>query len=1127
MTRRIQLKKRLKRQRISFRVNRRLVFVLAVVIALLSIFASTVPTYTQTPTSAKCGATPNRTECEKRVAEIKEYAKRHVSNDTPMQTKVVIDLFRGDQAGLTLREIGKIYEEEYTSLKEEKDSNLWEKVNIELLHGLGWIAAVVFLVLFVFKEGVQGWGTTLLNSVGNCLYNKVADIRFVWAISLRRYRKALINKHQQLRIPFRPNRALNTRKVYVPLKVTSTSDSDLIDADRAVAEHPRLMVKGSPGSGKSMLLKYIMLRYAEGSLSLLRQPVPVLLELHRLSEPGKSLIEHLLDALARDDFPHAQRFVSHSLEQGTLMLLLDGLDEVNSSVRGQVIQQIKDLLDQYSNCRAIITCRTATYKNEFADTTDLTLEVVEFNDRQIRSFLASWAKDMPPEKSIEHFMQTLYDRPRLLTLARNPLILTIFAYLYTDKTSFVLPHSRAAFYQESTKILLEQWDQYRQTPNNYQGRDKRLVLRHLALYAQNQASSQLQDPSSLHYLSVLHQVQQILPSLNLDPEQDARALLNEIVKRSGLLLAIDGSEKYQFAHLTLQEFFAAEALLEKENDLIECFKADSTTWRETVKLWCELAENSTTLIEEVNAKEPITAFECLADAQKVDPLLAEKIIDKFKIQLGKADNKEPVIRAFAAVAADTRPISRGEDVFKFLEDSLLRSGEPTRKTAAAQALSMTNLPKAAKLLAQCYAEKDELRPTLHEPLIRMGDLAVSAISYLVEAGSVELMDLLVAVETPSATRALVPWLWHTNQNLSCRAAWLLAHLLRHPKCEEVLKGYELKEEQKRVGERLDWIWKPFEESPNSTLTIIAGRVAYLISKTPVRGANRLLDPRLVIPICLFQIQEPKNLSEVVRALGSRKIQEPINLSEYLNEKLRAQSSFDHLGLGIFGFFDVDVDATLFMNKQGNVDVIKYYEWIKKQLGQFLDAECGFLFLLIEPSLQILLLRKLITEKVTKNQWLNSTKHLFPVEPGYYQMLGREDLWQARSWEPIAYGVSTLDSWINGVRFQLAQLKFYFSLKPEEAEKLLLLHKKQERELKQMFREEKEQLERRIQLALQQGEVTAKDAEELRKWHKKGWEYLLIYRQQEAALDKDAKLLQELDTLWAVYVALNMLPGLSP
>jgi len=220
------------------------------------------------------------------------------------------------------------------------------------------------------------------------------------------------------------------RQVYVPLKVAGTTDSNQIDAYWAVAGHRRLMVTGPPGSGKSMLCKYIALTYAEGRLAdLPDRPITVLLELHRLNDPKPSVEEHLAAELARNDFPHAERFVSQCLKQGALMLLLDGLDEVNSSERRRVVQQIKDLLDEHEKCRAVITCRTAVYRGEFADTADQTLEIVEFSDQQIRRFLRSWEPDMPEDKSIEQLMQTLHDRPRIMALARNPLLLTIIAYL--------------------------------------------------------------------------------------------------------------------------------------------------------------------------------------------------------------------------------------------------------------------------------------------------------------------------------------------------------------------------------------------------------------------------------------------------------------------------------------------------------------------------------------------------------------------------------------------------------------------------------------------------------------------------------------------------------------------------
>jgi len=132
---------------------------------------------------------------------------------------------------------------------------------------------------------------------------------------------------------------------------------------------------------------------------------------------------------ARNDFSRAENFVAQSLARGTLMLLFDGLDEVDSQARQRVVQQIRDLMDTHGKCRVIITCRAAVYDNEFYDVVDKTLEIVESNDQQVQQFLSAWQDEMPSEKSVEQLLRSLRDRPRIMTLARNPLLLTIIAYL--------------------------------------------------------------------------------------------------------------------------------------------------------------------------------------------------------------------------------------------------------------------------------------------------------------------------------------------------------------------------------------------------------------------------------------------------------------------------------------------------------------------------------------------------------------------------------------------------------------------------------------------------------------------------------------------------------------------------
>jgi len=834
-------------------------------IALTSSIIITPAVYPQSPSP-----TPSaRQELE---AEIRDYAEFHVENEQPPKTQEVVNLLSPNEVGMEKREIANIYNKEYQKLKDAQDADLLHKIQNDLLKNLGWVSAAIFGILLIFRDVVTGWVNKLFNTIGTWIYNRCAGSRLFRSISLKHYRQGLIEKHNQLKIPFRPNRPLSLRDIFVPLKVTGTNDSELIDAYQAIATNRRLMVTGAPGSGKSLLLRHIALRYALEDLpEIPEQPIPVLLELHRLSNSDKSLQDWFVDALARDDFPRAEKFVDHSLESNNLLLLLDGLDEVTSGQRYRIVQQIKDLLDKHPKCRAIITCRIAVYRGEFNDVVDKTLEIVDFSDQQIQQFLTSWEKEMQEGKSVEQLMQTLHDRPKIMAIARNPLILTIIAYLYTD-TPFILPHSRAEFYQKSTDILLDTWHQEH---NQFQARDKRLVMRHLALFFQDSAKQHQQDRRSIDCQTLLVEVREILPRLNLN-EEKAVPLVDEIVERSGLLLAIDGGERYQFTHLTLQEFFAAAALQENADDLINRFVADPDAWRETVKLWCGLVGNSTSLIRKVYEKDRITAFECLADALEVDLGVAKRIVDHFKRKLGAATTDNAIEKAFGNVAANTS--DRGNTVFQFLEDTLATSSEEARRIAAVNALSFTNKPKAAQALVKEYSQ-----PEVRQALLRMGDLAVPPLADLAASGSENALDALLAIGTANAAKAIVPFLWQTQTDVAYQAAWRLVVLLQQPSIEAVLRNYSLTEEKKSL-QWLDWIWQPFNEPPNSALPIIAGRIAYLISKSPDEAIpkNQLqLDPRLVIPLCAIELADGIDFLKVAQNSPRGKL-----VKEFINLKLK-------------------------------------------------------------------------------------------------------------------------------------------------------------------------------------------------------------------------------------------------
>jgi hypothetical protein len=830
------------------------------------------------------------------IASIREQAESHARYGDC--TEAVTRMFRDNPAGLTEQQIASIYTKEYARVQKELERGGLKK-------NFGWFLSSLLTVWIIFqsvlKDGLTRFFTAAFAWSGRQLFLSRA---------LKHYQRTLRARLVQTSIAPSLNRPLG----YVPLKVqlAGTTHSHQAEACGLLNKHPRSMIKGAPGSGKSMLLKQLALSCLDG---LFGRRVPVLLALHRFNDPTMKLEDLVVDELARNAFSRASRFVSSALENGGLLLLLDGLDEVNSSQRRRVVQHLRDSLNRYSQCRAVITCRTAIYRGEFEDIVDhKTFELVGFDDQQIRLFLSYWAEGInTPGKSIEQLIQTLHDRPRLMALARSPLLLTIIAYLYTD-TAFVLPNSRTDFYRKATDILLGN-ECHKEFKYVAKATDRRVVLQHLALHIQDATFRQGQDRLSMERPEILEHVRKVLRKLNLKPE-NADAVLEEIVERSGLLLEVDGGERYQFAHPTLQEYFAATALRNDAQGLLERFEADPDAWRETVRLWCGLDQESTELIRAINEKDPLTAFECLADAQEVQPALANELLENFKARLGRTGVDDAVVKAFGTVASDMRP--RGEAIFNLLKELLRTAEDPMIRTAAANALALTNLPSAAHVLAGYHARQPDIRAAL----VRMGDLAIPALKPLIDTRPAETMDDLLAIGTPLAAQTLVPWLWHSHEDFSMRAAWRMAALLPRVGVKELLREHPLMPEQKKAG-CVRWVWEAFQEPEYSSLPTIAGRVAFLLARAPVELAPttpQALEPHLIIPVCAILRR-----SELVRVPSSPGVQthrvDPwdfptIELALVVQELLRRFNATPAWRLLLRGL-PLEVQAELLLRLDGN------------------------------------------------------------------------------------------------------------------------------------------------------------------------------------------------------------------
>ena len=218
------------------------------------------------------------------------------------------------------------------------------------------------------------------------------------------------------------------------------------------------MVLGAPGAGKSTFLRKIGLDALKGKAQGYEHNcIPVFLELKRFTESEIDIKQIIIQEFKTCGFPKAEQIATKALDQGKLLILLDGLDEVPTKNLNVVIDTIQDFVDSNDQNRFIVSCRTAFYKTSFTRFTDV--EMADFDDHQIEQYINNWFKS---ERDREEqtaancwslLQQSEYKAAK--ELARTPLLLTFLCLVYDKSETF--PNNRSILYRKALQILLEEW----------------------------------------------------------------------------------------------------------------------------------------------------------------------------------------------------------------------------------------------------------------------------------------------------------------------------------------------------------------------------------------------------------------------------------------------------------------------------------------------------------------------------------------------------------------------------------------------------------------------------------------------------------------------------------------------
>jgi len=398
-----------------------------------------------------------------------------------------------------------------------------------------------------------------------------------------------------------------------------------------------LMVLGGPGMGKSTFLRKMGLEALKGRRreGFHHACLPVFVEL-KLFRGGEIDIQGAIaQEFATCGFPDYERFTKTMLEQGRLLILLDGLDEVPTDRMSDAITKIQDFVDRYDKNRFIASCRVAAYRHNFRRFTDVA--IADFDDDQIQAFIANWFHNQPKlgQECWEKLTSAEYAAAKELT--HTPLLLTLACLLYQRAGQF--PTNRATLYERALRVLLEEWAAEKELPRDslYKGLDtkrKELMLSEIAYEAFKE------DRLFLSKREVVEQIERSLKDMLPDEKFiDGAAVLRSIEVQHGVL--VERAEGiYSFSHLTLQEFLTAQYIVEdyRQVEQLVIDHLSDDRWREVFLLLAGLKKADDLLLKmQQQAQTYLT------------PKLQELLRWADRITTGSARNYDPVAKRAVAI----------------------------------------------------------------------------------------------------------------------------------------------------------------------------------------------------------------------------------------------------------------------------------------------------------------------------------------------------------------------------------------------------------------------------------------------------------------------------------------------
>lgn len=385
-----------------------------------------------------------------------------------------------------------------------------------------------------------------------------------------------------------------------------------VEVQHLIANDQYVVVLGEAGAGKTTVLKRMMLDLAEAGVHTPAGPnvsstIPFFIKLNMLTA-DRQVEDLILESLRSYAIPGFKtRSDVASLLQGhdpetfgphSFVFLMDGLNEMTN--QPDVRQDLKRFVQECSSQRFVMACRVQHY---VPITSFRTAMLQRLSGDDIENFLARYLGSTQGRR----VAREIYGDSQLEDLAQTPLALYMFAQIAKSRQA-ALPKNRGILFERFTHNLLERTDaDWQKIFGSSKSRSplaiRRAALASLGLMMQENEVWAFPRHS---WMNIAAQELYLYREAATSQERaDVRAVtpedILEEVNYSGLLHYSGDREWVEFAHHTLQEFFAALALRDQTLDLETILRTAESRrqWLGTIILLYGIARHQPSLFFEI------------------------------------------------------------------------------------------------------------------------------------------------------------------------------------------------------------------------------------------------------------------------------------------------------------------------------------------------------------------------------------------------------------------------------------------------------------------------------------------------------------------------------------------------